>query len=80
MVAALAAFVILFLNKTGLRTKIRDFFDVKEVNLFADLLDCDFCLSFWLCFCIAFGLIVLGYELSYIIAAVCATPISRFLL
>lgn len=79
-VALLAAFIILFLGKTGLRTKIRDWFDTKGLSLFADMFDCDFCLSFWVCFCLAFGLMVLGYEMYFIITAACAAPITRFLL
>lgn len=79
-VALIAAFIILFLGKTGLRTKLRDYFDTKGISLFADMLDCDFCLSFWLCFCIAFGFLILGYEIHFLITLLCAAPITRFIL
>lgn len=79
-VALIAAFIILFLGKTGLRTKLRDYFDTKRISLLADMLDCDFCLSFWICFCIALGLLVFGYEMHLIITAMCAAPITRFIL
>ena len=41
VVALIAAFVILFLGKTGLRTKFRDFNDKLGISLVADMLDCD---------------------------------------
>ena len=80
MIALVATFIILFLGKTGLRTKLRDWSDAKGISLLADMLDCDFCLSFWVCFCLACGLTVFGYEIYVISTAICASPITRFLL
>ena len=80
IVALFAAFIILFLGKTGLRTKIRDWFDMKGVSIFADMLECDFCLSFWVCLCLACGLAVFGYEIYVVATAICASPITLFLL
>ena len=80
LVALITAFIILFLNKTELRTKLRDFFDSKKINLLAELIDCDFCLSFWICLCVALGFMLLSYELTFIFTPFFATPITRFLL
>lgn len=79
IVATLAAFIILFLGKTGLRIKLRDISDKSGIRLLADMLDCDFCLSFWISLCLSLGFLVLGYEIS-IIVPFCATPIARYLL
>lgn len=79
VVALIAAFVILFLGKTGLRTKFRDFNDKLGISLVADMLDCDFCLSFWTCLFIAIGLWTVGWE-PHILVIFCAPPITRYLL
>ena len=79
IVALLAAFIILFLNKTGLRIKFRDYNDKIGISIVADMLDCDFCLSFWTCFCVAMALLLLGFEISMLVPF-CATPITRYLL
>lgn len=78
-VALVAAFIILFLGKTGLREKARNMCDKHGLTLIADMLDCDFCLSFWTC---------VGLTIIYAIATgdasifipICASPITRVLL
>ena len=79
IVALLAAFIVLFLNKTGMRTKLRDWNDKIGISLTADMLDCDFCLSFWTCFCVVMAFLLLGFEISMLVPF-CATPITRYLL
>ena len=79
VVALIAAFVILFLSKTGLRTKFRDYNDKLGIQLVADMLDCDFCLSFWTCLLITTSLWTIGWEL-HILVIFCAPPITRYLL
>ena len=80
IVALIAAFIILFLGKTGLRTKFRDFNDEIGITVLADMLDCDFCLSFWTCLVIATLLWVLfGYKPDFLVLF-CAPPITRYLL
>lgn len=79
IIAALAAFIILLMGKIGLRMDLRDYFDKIGIEAFAELLDCDFCLSFWACLCLTTGMLVLGYEISLIVPF-CAAPISRYLL
>ena len=79
IVALIAAFVILFLGKTGLRTKLRDYYDKIGISILADMLDCDFCLSFWTCLIITICLWTFGYE-PYFLVLFCAPPITRYLL
>ena len=79
VIALLAAFIILFLGKTELRIKMRNWCDKEGITIVADMLECDFCLSFWICTCLALGFLVLGYEISFFIPF-CAAPITRFLL
>lgn len=79
IVALLAAFIILFLGKTGLRTKIRDFHDDIDIKIVADMFDCDFCLSFWTCLFVALVLWSVCWE-PQILVIFCAPPITRYLL
>ena len=79
VVALIATFVILLLGKTGLRTKLRDFSDEQGVSLIADMLDCDFCLSFWTCLFIAIGFWDACWE-PHLLVIFCAPPITRYLL
>lgn len=80
VIALMAAFVILFLGKTGLRTKLRDYYDKIGISVLADMLDCDFCLSFWTCLVIAMLLwILFGCEPDFLVLF-CAPPITRYLL
>lgn len=79
VVALIAAFIILFLGKTGLRTKLRDYCDKIGIAILADMLDCDFCLSFWTCFVVAMFLWTFGYKQDFLVLF-CAPPITRYLL
>ncbi len=79
IVALIAAFIILFLGKTELRTKFRDFNDRLGISLVADMLDCDFCLSFWTCLFIAISFWSICWE-PHLLVIFCAPPITRYLL
>lgn len=79
VVALIAAFIILFLGKTGLRTKLRDYYDKIGISILADMLDCDFCLSFWTCLVVAMFLWTFGYKPDFLVLF-CAPPITRYLL
>ena len=79
VVALIAAFIILFLGKTGLRTKLRDYYDKVGISILADMLDCDFCLSFWTCLVIAMLLWAFDYKPDFLVL-LCAPPITRYLL
>jgi hypothetical protein len=79
IVALVATFIILFLGKTGLRTKFRDWNDKIGISIVADMLECDFCLSFWTCMFVALSLWTFGYE-PHLLVLLCAPPITRYLL
>ena len=79
VVALIAAFIILFLGKTGLRTKLRDYYDKLGITILANMLDCDFCLSFWTCLVVAMFLWTFGYKPDFLVLF-CAPPITRYLL
>ena len=79
VIALMAAFVILFLGKTCLRTKLRDYYDKIGISVLADMLDCDFCLSFWTCLVIAMFLWAFDYKPDFLVLF-CAPPITRYLL
>lgn len=79
IVALFAAFIILFLGKTGLRDKIRDFCDKIGISIIAEMLDCDFCLSFWICMFVSLLAWILCWEPN-ILVVFCAPPITRYLL
>ena len=79
IIALLVAFIILLMNRTGARIKLRDFNDKIGISIIAEMLDCDFCLSFWLSVFITLIFRVLGYDISFLIPF-CTTPIVRYLL
>lgn len=79
IVALFAAFIILLLGKTGLRISLRDYSDKVGLSLIAEMLECDFCLSFWICLIILTFMGVTGHD-YYIITIFCAPPITRFLI
>lgn len=82
IVALVAAFIILFSTKTGIRDKVRDWLDRKQTKwarLVASAIDCDFCLSFWVCVLLVACALLAGIGVAYI-TPFCAAPITRFLL
>lgn len=80
IVALLAAFLILFLRKTGIAERLRNFFDkYQATKVIADMLDCDFCFSFWVCVFISILYYAAAKDFS-ILYPLCATSITRFLL
>ena len=80
VIATVAAFIILLLGKTGWREKIRDYHDRIGIGVVADMLDCDFCLSFWTCLILTVLAISLTGNTSWLVAIMCAPPITRILL
>lgn len=80
VVALLAAFIISLLGKSGLREKMRNYFDDNTITIVADMLDCDFCISFWMSVIISSLCLFITNDYSFIIVPFCATPITRYLL
>ena len=79
IVALLSTFIVLFIGKTGLREKMRNHFDSIGATLIASMLDCDFCLSFWVCLILSITFWIIFKDMS-IVVPICATPITRYLL
>lgn len=75
--ALLAAFIILLLGKLGIRSYIAERCPVKFIS---QLVDCDFCLSFWAaCLITAVVAICLG-DITVMLIPLFSTPLTRFLL
>jgi hypothetical protein len=73
--------------KTEYRYKVRDFFDIqfnrtgkKYFKLISDMLDCDFCLSFWVSLVIAALIAIITFDFSWLLIPFMSTPLIRFLL
>lgn len=77
IIALVAAFIILFIDKIGLRNWLIE----KSPKLLSKLFSCDFCLSFWVSVILTLiAVFVLGGDMIYLISPILATPITRFLL
>lgn len=77
--ALLTAFIVLVLNKTQMRWKLRDYLDSKHIKLIADMLDCDFCLCFWTGMLIAIGFIAFKFPVPWFLPF-CSAPLARIFL
>lgn len=76
VLAGLSAFIILLLEKLGVREKI----ELTAPRLISELFNCDFCLSFWISLIFAVILAIIFKEIYILFSTIIATPISRFLL
>lgn len=76
VIALFAAWIILLLGKTGLRERGQ----VKAPKLIAEMLSCDFCLSWWTCLLTSIVVAVVTGELLPIPCALAATPITRYII
>lgn len=77
--ALLTAFIVLVLNKTQIRWKLRDYLDFKHVKLIPDMLDCDFCLCFWTGIIIMLWFIVFEQPVPWFLPF-CSAPLARIFL
>lgn len=80
LTALIVAFAMLVLTKTGLRDKTRDAFDSKQIAFMADMIECDFCLSFWISVCICISAAIYNGDISWLSVPVFSTPLTRILL
>lgn len=76
IISLISAFVILFITKTGYRTWLSE----RAPKLIYEMLNCDFCLSFWISVVVTLAFMTLGLPWYYIFLPVLTTPITRFLL
>ena len=80
IVTLTVAFVILVISKSNLRYTLRDKCDLKGLNLLARLLDCDFCLSFWLAVTVAIIFSVVTQQSSWLMTPFLSAPLIRIML
>lgn len=77
IIACIASFTIMLLEKLGMRDRIVE----RAPMLISKLFDCDFCLSFWTSLILAVIFALITRELSiFIIVPFISTPIARMLL
>ena len=76
VIAAVAAFFILFMEKTGYRDKMI----ANSPKLISQMYECDFCLSFWISVVFTIGIIISEHNLSYVYVPFISAPITRRLL
>ena len=79
LIALFSTFAELFMSKSGFRYWLRDQCDDIDFTLIAKMLDCDFCLGFWLSVIISIAMVLIMLDPSYFYAPVFATHIIRFL-
>lgn len=77
IVALIATFLILLIRRIGLADKI---VERSKVKLISELFSCDYCLSFWTSLIISAFYAVIFKDITYLVYAILATPIVRFLL
>lgn len=74
--ATAAAFLIMLLEKLGIRNAIIEY----GPKLLSQLFSCDFCLSWWTCLIIASTNAIVLHDWHYALVALFATPITRKLI
>lgn len=75
-VAGLAAFVVMFITKVGLR----DYFVANASKLVSQMFSCDFCFCWWTCLVLSIVAAILTQTWVSALAAFVATPIARRLI
>lgn len=79
VVSLLSAFIILVMNKSEMRDKLRDY-NCRIANFkIAKMLECDFCFGFWIAVVIATILSVITFDTSWMLVPFMSAPITRFL-
>lgn len=76
IIACISAFIILFVEKIGMRDKII----IRAPKLISQLFNCDFCLSFWTSFILAIILVIFFNEIIFLFIPIISTPITRILI
>lgn len=73
--AAFAAFIIIMTTKIGLR----DYLINKTKGTLQQLLECEFCLGFWIAVIISVFLSINNKDISFMLIPFISAPITRFL-
>ena len=75
MTALLAAWIIILLTKWG----VVEWMQVHGDKYLSQMASCSFCLSWWVCVVLMFGLVMWHDELKYMFVPFFATPITRMM-
>ena len=75
MTALLAAWIIILLTKLG----AVEWMQVHGDKYLSRMASCSFCLSWWVCVVLMFGLVAWHDELRFMFVPLFATPITRML-
>lgn len=75
-VALAACWLILWISKIG----FREWMQVNAPKLVSEMFSCDFCLSWWTCLLLSICLAIAMLSPVYVLCAVIATPITRYLI
>lgn len=76
IVALLSAFALSLLIKW----EVVEWLQVHGTDLVSRMANCGFCLSWWTCVLVSVMLAVFSCDVSWVVAAPCATPITRRLI
>lgn len=76
VISLAAAFIILLIEKIGLRNYII----ATAPKLISELFECDFCLSFWTSLILAIILAIFFGDMSILFIPLLSTPITRILI
>lgn len=76
VISLAAAFIILLIEKIGLRNYII----ATAPKLISELFECDFCLSFWTSLILAIILAIFFEDMSILFISLLSTPITRILI
>lgn len=75
-IALVAAFIIMLIEKVG----IRDYIIMSAPKLISKLFSCDFCLSFWTALILASVLACICGEAFILFIPIVTTPLTRLLI
>lgn len=76
IIAAVAAFCIMLIEKTGVRNAVT----AHASRLIGQMFGCDFCLSWWTCLAMACIAAAYTHDWKVIMLAVVAAPVARRLI
>ena len=80
IITLLVSFIILATTKSEIRERVSNFFALRNINLLYELVECDFCLGFWLSLIVSVIFALFSHDFRYIFVAIFSSPLIRFIL
>lgn len=80
IIALIAAFIVLTTTKSQIRYQLIDFFVKKKINIFVELLECDFCFGFWTALAVSIIFALFTLDFRYLFTPIFASPLIRFII